>query len=122
MRGGLILFQRTSDSGCWNVATFHSPHSLTWSWILSFRVPRADEGRWLHFARWKTNSGTQWCLQIARHALQWHRQQPMWYRDLWRRARDEHDELKEFTRTSMPRPPLRSPFNPVVIDGGSSLH
>lgn len=120
---GLAIMSRTSDPRTLNLASFHSPHSLTWSWILLFHRPRADEGRWLHFSSWRTNCGRQWCLQIARHALQWHRQQPMWFRDLWQKARDENDALKYQTRTPrLPGPPPRSPFNPVVIDGGSSLH
>jgi hypothetical protein len=116
---GLRLFSRTSDQRSWNLASFHSPHSLTWSWILSFRLPRGDEGRWLGFHRWQTNDGGQWLLQIARCALQWHRQRPMWYRDLHARCRDELDTLEDFSR----RPaPARSPFKPTVIDGGQSLH
>jgi len=92
---GLALFRRTSNSGCWNLASFHSPHSLTWSWILSFSLPQGDSGRWLGFHRWQTNQGQQWLLQIARCDLQWRRQRPIWYRHLYQKQRDEIDGLKE---------------------------
>lgn len=119
---GLTLFTRTSDRRRWNVAAFHSPHSLTWSWILSFSAPRADEGRWLNFWRYRDNNGLQWGLQVARHCLRWHKQRPLLYRDLWRKARDENEELRHLTRVATPELPPRSPFNPVIIDGGGSVH
>jgi hypothetical protein len=115
---GLKLFTRTSGRRCWNIASFHSPHSLTWSWILSLSLPRGDEGRWLHFARWQTNQGRQWCLQIARCGLQWHRQRPMWFRDCYYRLRDKQDGLLPPDER-----PLPHQITPTIIgDGGQSLH
>lgn len=103
---GLSLFRRTSNKGCWNIAAFHSPHSLTWSWILSFSLPTKGSGRWLGFHRWQTNDGGQWLLQVARCALQWHRQRPMWYRDLyWKLDRQREDER-------VPRPADIPPIHP----------
>ena len=89
---GLMFFTRCSGEGCWNLASFHSPHSMTWSWVLSFRLPRSrDEGRWFHFSRYRSNDGLQWWLQIARISISWHRQRPMWYRDCYMRLRDKQD-------------------------------
>ena len=119
MKNGLSFFRRTNSAGCWNLASFHNPHSLTWSWILSFDLPRTDEGRWLYFSKYRANTGLQWSLQVARMCLRWHRQRPMFYRDLYYRLRDEHDFRP---RAAMPRPPLRSPFKPMVIEGDQSLH
>src|SRR5690242_3536459 len=92
---GLALLRRTNDRRCWNIASWHSPHSLTWSWILSLSFPRAGEGRWLHYSGYRSNVGYQWCLQVARVALRWHRQRPMWYRDMWQRRRDELDGIEQ---------------------------
>ncbi len=88
-RNGLALFEKTNSQGCVNLASFHSPHSLTWSWILSFSLPRAGSGRWLGFHPWQTNQGRQWVFQIAWCTFQWHQQSPMWYRDMYMRLRDE---------------------------------
>lgn len=92
-RTGLSLFQRTSQRGCWNIASFHSPHSLTWRWILSFSLFRADEARvrplWW---RYITNGGPHWGIRIPfLGLLTWQQQIPMWYRDLYQRLRDERD-------------------------------
>ncbi len=97
---GLKFFTRTSDQRCWNVASYHSPHSLTWSWILSFSLPRGDSGRWLGFWTYEDNAGRQWGLQIARCEVQWRGQQPMWYRDLYIRSCDEA-ERKRYEASSM---------------------
>lgn len=87
---GLALFTHVSGGGI-NIASWHSPHSLTWSWILSIRRQRNGEGRWLGFHLRKTNVGTQWMLQFAHCTLQWHRQRPMWYREMWNRKRARED-------------------------------
>lgn len=116
---GFKFFSRTSDKKCWNLAAFHSPHSLTWSWILSFRLPRSrDEGRWIGFSRYRTNEGLQWYLQFARTCLTWHSQRPMWFRDLYMRKRDKEDG--ELYPENHPVP--SSAPNLTVIDGGQSLH
>lgn len=118
-KNGLALFTKTSGRRCWNVASFHSPHSLTWSWILSFSLPRADEGRWLHFISWRTNCGRQWLLQVARCALQWHTQRPMWFRDSYYRLRDQRDGLLGEDR---PLPHTLPPPIVPTVDGGQSVH
>lgn len=120
-KNGLALFSRTSGRRHWNIASFHSPHSMTWHWILSFGLPQPGSGRWLHFARWKTNCGPQWLLQVAKCSLQWHVQQPMWYRDCYYRLRDKMDaRLGDDRPLPHTMPPPNSPFN--VVDGGSSRH
>lgn len=84
---GLSFFQRTNVQKSWNVISFHSRHSLTWSWILSFSVFRGDEARvrplWYSY---RDNQGLQWGFRIPYVGLvRWSRQQPMFYRDLcWR--------------------------------------
>ena len=42
---GLRFFRRTNVPTDWNIAAYHDPDSITWSWCLSFRLFRADEGR-----------------------------------------------------------------------------
>jgi hypothetical protein len=114
---GLKFFTRTSDRRCWNLASYHSPHSLTWSWILSLSLPRPGEGRWFHFYRTRNNTGLHWLLQIARIALRWQTQRPMFYRDMYYRLRDKKDEALGEDRPLPHALPSLS-----VIDGGQSLH
>lgn len=86
---GVDFWRRTSDLYTTNLASFHSPHSLTWSWALSFIRPRsADEGRWLGLHGYRTNTGWTVFLQVARRQLHLSRQYPMPYRTLYRRMRD----------------------------------
>lgn len=87
MRNGLHFFTRTSDRRCWNIAAFHSPHSLTWSWILSFSY---DGGRIRpHWYGYKDNNGLQWGFRIPLIGfIRWSRQQPMWFRDLYHRREE----------------------------------
>lgn len=83
---GFTAFRRTSSRCSWNLAAYHSPHSLTWRWLVSFTRPRSkDEGRWIGFF----HHGRQTGFQFARYCLSIHTQEPMWYRDLYQRARDE---------------------------------
>jgi hypothetical protein len=91
----LRLLNRTSDRHTINLASWHSKHSLTWSWILSFSFFRPSEARVLPlFYTYMTNQGRQWGLRIPFiGAFRWHRQQPMFYRDMWQRDRDLRDGL-----------------------------
>ena len=95
-KNGLALFQKTNSPWHWNIASFHSPHSLTWSWILSFSVFKSDEGRWWPlFWSYRTNQGPHWGLRFPPFGLlTWQQQQPMWYRDLFIRRRDEAERLR----------------------------
>lgn len=73
---GVAVWWRTSDRFRLNLASYHSPYSLTWSWIVSFRRPRSsDEGRWL--SCYITDSRRLAGLQIARCELTLHRQSQM---------------------------------------------
>lgn len=122
-RNGLALFSRTNSKGCWNIASFHSPHSLTWRWILTFRRFAPGEFRvWPIGTAYRDNNGLQWWVRLPFVGyLQWQQQRPMWFRDLWQRLRDERDGLIKPEPDDTP-PPDRSPFVPTVIDGGQSIH
>lgn len=92
-RAGLKLFSQTSDRYTFNLAAFHSPHSLTWSWIVAFTRPRCpDEGRWLGAWTYKNNGGRQFGFQIMRCQLTFRRQRPMFYRTLWQRENEAYGE------------------------------
>lgn len=73
---GFRLIRHTSDPHCLNLASFHSPHSMTWSWCLSFIRPRsADEGRWFGAYFHLTDPGWRFGFQIARCQIMLTRQQ-----------------------------------------------
>ncbi len=93
---GFAFFVKTSNRRHWNIVSFHSPHSLTWSWILSFRFFAADEARVRPFGwRYRDNNGLQWGFRIPWIGfVQWHRQQPMLFSRLCRRAWEERDALR----------------------------
>lgn len=111
---GLRLLRRDSGHGLL-LASWHSPHSLTWSWILragwgrpEYASPiriwsRAGEhrtygfgvGSLLHAYAMRHNGGWQWGLIVLGAGLHWSRQQPMWFRDLYRRACDERDGMRK---------------------------
>ena len=42
---GLTIFEKTSSKTRWNIAAYHDPLSLTWSWVLAFDRFQADEAR-----------------------------------------------------------------------------
>ena len=116
---GLKLFSRTSDRRTINLASFHSPHSLTWRWLVSFSLFRGDEARvrpiWWGY---RANNGLQWGFRIPFVGMvRWAQQRPMWYRDLYTRARDEADTARY----------ERSTFNYAakqseVVEGSKSVH
>ena len=89
---GLKLIRRTNSRRTWNLASYHSPHSLTWRWCLSLSLPEGDFGKWRPtFWKYRNNNGLQWAVGFLRCSLQWHVQPPMWYRDMYIRMRDERD-------------------------------
>jgi hypothetical protein len=118
-RNGLALFTRTSDRRCWNIASYHSPHSLTWRWLISFSLFRGDEWRarplWWSFP---TSDGLQWGFRVPWIGMvRYQQQRPMWFRDLYQQLCDRRDGLSGEPR---PKPPPQQPFVPTVIDGGGS--
>lgn len=115
---GIGLFIKTSQRGCWNIVSYHNPHSLTWSWFISFALFRGDERRvrplWFGY---RTNAGLQWGFRIPFVGLiQWHRQRPIYFRDLYYRQRDEEDFAKP-----KPQPVRHVPIHQIG-DGGKALH
>jgi hypothetical protein len=122
-RNGLALFARTSDRRSWNVASYHSPHSMTWRWLISFSLFRGDEWRvrplwWSH----TTTDGLQWGCRVPWIGIvRFQQQRPMWFRDLYQQLRDRFDGLSGVPRPEPPPPP-RQPFAPTVVDGGSAIH
>ncbi|AWC25469.1 hypothetical protein CO731_04966 [Aminobacter sp. MSH1] len=107
---GFSAFRRTSSKSSWNLAAYHPPHSLTWRWLLSLRRHElmwlkpfaiansfgfgAGVGTLFGFSAYKQpNGGWQWHFALLWHGLSFSQQEPMWYRDLYHRARDEADQL-----------------------------
>lgn len=95
---GLAVLHRTSDPRTLNLLSYHSPHSLTWSWVLSLQIDRIawnEHANRLRFGirPYRTNQGLQIAFLVPWLCLHWHRQQPMFYRDMWQRQRDMADGL-----------------------------
>jgi hypothetical protein len=97
--GPLSLFKRTNSRRLFNIAAYHSPHSLTWSWIVSasfdgvWRKP--EGGLRIGIRSHRTNSGLHIVAALPFVVFERQRQREMWFRDLFRRARDREDELEE---------------------------
>jgi hypothetical protein len=112
---GLKLLSRTSNRRCINLASFHSPHSLTWSWILSLTfgpvgsikpyaslklretfVPgvHLGLGQLIGVTAYKGNNGIQWSIALLWVNLSWHRQTAMYYRDMHERVAMARDRLE----------------------------
>lgn len=114
---GLALLSRTNSKGHWNLASFHSPHSLTWRWILSFSRFRSDEARILPLW-WLTpsNQGARWGFRIPFvGVVSYQTQRPMWYRELYMRRRDERDfgEGRARKGSAYVEPPPLPPIAPA---------
>lgn len=102
--GALGLFNRTNSKRSFNIAAYHSPHSLTWSWILSvsfdgiWRYPpppiATRKGLRFGFHPFRTNGGLQWVLTAPFVIIHWHRQKEMWFRSLYASARDREEALE----------------------------
>jgi hypothetical protein len=117
---GLAFFRKTSGPRLWNIASYHSPHSLTWRWILSFGLFRGDERRiWPIVMADRHNTGMHILVRIPWVGMfTFSTQRPMWFRDMWRQDRDERDGLTKRKADIPPAPAKR----PTVVDGGNSLH
>jgi len=115
---GLAVLTRTSNRRCWNLAAYHSPHSLTWRWLIGitfgsvFARPRfymspreTFMGVLNPFPAFafsigiagagasRNNYGWQYSASLLGVHVHFSQQHPMWYRDLYQRARDEADQL-----------------------------
>lgn len=91
---GLSFLNKTNSPATFSIAAYHSPHSLTWRWLLHWCWFRGDERRATWRLLWwdRHNNGIQACLLIPFVGRFWvSTQQPMWYRDLYVRLRDERD-------------------------------
>jgi UDP-N-acetyl-D-mannosaminuronate dehydrogenase len=69
---GFRMFQRTSSPRVINLASYHDPRSLTWSWILSL----AREEQW-HFGFYPSVPRGGWCLRVGPWSIQWQAQEKM---------------------------------------------
>lgn len=128
---GLEFFRKTNCKHLYSLASFHSPHSLTWSWILSIDLRRHNQGNsWRPvFHAHRNNNGLQWMLRIPFVCLfQWHRQQPMWYRDMYNRQYERQMQseglllLPDDHPNKVYRRPPRVEGVGAAADGGRSLH
>ena len=96
--GALSLLSPTNSKRTFNLASYHSRHSLTWSWSISvsfdgvWRKPAG--GPRLGFHSYRTNDGPQLVVVAPFLVLHWHRQREMWFRDLYRGASDREEELE----------------------------
>ena len=109
LTGGLCTGERIEPWVAW-----HSPHSLTWSWILRGSWVGLDQ---IGFVWWRSgsywmvglrrvllvgsgvnNGGRQWQAQFFGFGLEWSRQRPMWFRDLYRDELRRQDEQRNQAR------------------------
>ena len=112
--GPLKLLSRTSSDKTINLASWHSPHSLTWRWVMSLRrhpfawpKPHAQRnsvgfgaglGTLMSFRAYRTNGGWQWGICAFWHGLHFSQQRPMWFKDMIQRAWDERDQANRDLR------------------------
>lgn len=96
--GGLGLFDRTNSRRSFIIASYHSPHSLTWSWslLVSFDATWRKPNGWLRLSlsRYRTNGGPQYVVALPFVVFQRSQQEPMWFRDMFRRASDREEALE----------------------------
>lgn len=112
--GGLSLLN-TRGRGRLDIASWHSPHSLTWSWILTIawaipgyvkphwqwesvgphRFRCASIGSLVNVHARRHNGGWQWGCTLLGLSLQWHHQYPMWFRDLYYARQNERYERRQ---------------------------
>ena len=87
--GSLTVFQRNNrGSRLW--AAWHSPHSLTWRWLVTVSRREAMP-QWFAWHRQRHNTGTTAVACALWWVVRVQTQRPMWYRDLYRRAREDSD-------------------------------
>jgi hypothetical protein len=75
---GLKFFSRTNDRHWLNLASYHDPESITWSWILSFGTRKPDEPWiWYFFHAHRGYQGLRWDLCLLSCKLTWQTQSKM---------------------------------------------
>ncbi|PRD42112.1 hypothetical protein C5748_18350 [Phyllobacterium phragmitis] len=114
---GFAAFKRTSGKRSWNIASYHSPHSLTWRWLIGLSLgsvgsrPRLYMTPSHHYPGMKNpfvafafnvgfagasastnNYGWQFGAWMLGVHLNFSQQRPMWYRDMIQRAWNEKDD------------------------------
>lgn len=143
---GFSAFRRTSSKRSWNLASYHSPHSLTWRWLANLSLgsmvarprlymsPRETfMGAISPFPAFafnigiagasasKNNYGWQFAAWMFGIHVHFSQQAPMWYRDLYHRARDEADQLSgrawfsDKHPNKVPVPPRATVSTPAAI-------
>jgi len=97
-RRGLILFCRPQASAHTTIlAQWRSPHALEWSWFLAFTRfgPETVAPRW-GMGRHRDHNGLlQWMVMFGVGALDWHRQRPVYFKDVVERTFAENSELRQ---------------------------
>lgn len=86
---GLEVGRLDLRAGRLSIASWHSPHSLTWRWLID--VSWGWNPRLLAHARRNPIGGGSWSLWLVCFGFNGSWQQPMWFRDLYMRMRDEED-------------------------------
>jgi hypothetical protein len=121
--GGFSFLNRTNSPRTFGIAAWHSPHSMTWRWLLHWSFFKADERRahWrlLHWHR--NNSGVMAILFIPwAGRFDFQTQQPLWYRDVYVRERDERDRERYVASTARHAAAVKA--EAVAMRGDSPLH
>jgi len=94
--GGATFFVRTSSRRRWLIAAWHSPHSLTWRWLIDFTLLEGDARcAWPLFWKIPCKTSLQWGIRLPWLAMvSFHSQRPMWYREMYMRLRDKQDQRR----------------------------
>lgn len=82
---GMEFFSRTSSEDVFNLASYHSPHSITWRWIISFsRRDIKTKRPW--FFKYKSNTGITAGFKIPFLGdIYLKTQKSDWYKDAYNR-------------------------------------
>ena len=118
--GGFSIFERdNTGSRLW--AAYHSPHSLTWRWTAWIRK-RDEMPQWFKFRHDRNNTGGDWIFCLFRLVFSFNTQRPMWYRDLYRRAKEQADMMACQQRMAERQVPLGHEFEKALFDNIESLY
>jgi hypothetical protein len=94
---GFQMFSRCNTKWSFIIASWHSPHSMTWRWCFYWHRLREGERRFswkpLHWGPSNGNGIEISFLVPWTCLLRFVTQPPMWYRDHYSRLVDENGEL-----------------------------